>query len=359
MSWLYPCQIISPLGATTGVDLASIQRNLQSRGGASSHTKSHVPAGIEWLWSPLECAGAIALKSPRTATNNAPPGTLLVKVFGAFSLTIDCKQVVTKKGTMTSTKRTLTEAQRRGLQRAQEARKEMRLSPTAKNRENVLNALSWTHAHAQTTRGILLDACRVSKADFLQRLAEDGYMRKEKVLGRTFWLLNKSGVDLLRSMLPANSALAALPGTRHVNLHAFAHNAHAQRVIAAKLRAGGDGCRWWSERQLRALVDTTEPGAKVPDGAFRSASGLMTYIEVERSRKAQPELEAMLLNIARLLEKKPGSVCELHIEPGISERYISTLKGWLKAGTFRAWSESTEGELFQSGRRLSFHLASA
>ena len=167
-------------------------------------------------------------------------------------------------------------------------------------------------------------------------------MRKEKVLGRTFWLLNKSGVDLLKSMLPEGSTLAKLPGTRHVNLHAFAHDHHAQKVIAKKLRAGGDGCKWWSERQLRVLIDTTEPGAKVPDGAFCSANGVMTYVEVERSRKAQPALEAMLLNIARLLEKKPGNLCEVHIEPGITERYISTLKGWLRAGTFRAWSESTD-----------------
>jgi len=108
----------------------------------------------------------------------------------------------------------------------------MRISPTAKNRENVFAALAWTHAHGQTTREILLDVCRVSKADFLQRLAADGYMRKEKVLGRTFWLLNKSGVDLLKSMLPEGSTLAKLPGTRHVNLYAFAHDLHAQRVIA-------------------------------------------------------------------------------------------------------------------------------
>lgn len=262
---------------------------------------------------------------------------------------IDSKQVITKMGTMTKTKRHQSDGQRRGLQIAQNARKEMRVSPNAKHREHVLSGLSWIHAHGATTRKILLDVCRVSKADFLKKLAADGYMRKEKVLGRTFWLLNKSGVDLLRSMLPTDSALGALPGTRHVNLHAFAHNSHAQRVLAAKLRAGGDGCKWWSERQLRSLVDTTEPGAKVPDGAFRDAAGRMTYIEVERSRKAQPELEAMLLNISRLLEKRPGSACEVHIEPGISERYISTLKSWLKAGTFRSWSEDTGGELFQSG----------
>jgi len=250
---------------------------------------------------------------------------------------------------MTSTKRQQTQGSRHGLLIAQQVRKEMRLSPVARNREKVLNAISWTHGHGQTTREILLDVCRARKADFLKRLAADGYMRKEKVLGQTFWLLNKSGVDLMRSMLPDDSTLSALPGTRHVNLHAFAHNSHAQKIIAKKLRAGGEGCRWWSERQLRATLDTTEPGAKVPDGAFRSATGVMTYIEVERSRKPQAALESMLLNIARLLEKKPDSLCEIHIEPGIAERYISTLKSWLKLGTFRAWSESTDGELFPSG----------
>jgi hypothetical protein len=132
-------------------------------------------------------------------------------------------------------------------------------------------------------------------------------------------------------------------------LYSFAHNSHAQRVIAKKMRTGGEGCNWWSERQLRSLVDTTEPGAKVPDGAFQDASGAMTYVEVERSRKPQHELEVMLLNIARMLETRSSALCEIYIEPGISERYISTLKNWLKAGTFRAWSMSTDGELFPSG----------
>lgn len=250
---------------------------------------------------------------------------------------------------MVRTKRQLTPMQRIGLERAQEARRSMTVSPVEKNRQNVLNALSWCHAWQQTTRDILIDACRVSKSDFLHRLVKDGYMKQERVLGRTFWLLNKSGVDLLRSMLPEGDVLAGLTGTRHVNLHAFAHTMHAQKVIAQKIRSGGDGCQWWSERQLRALVDTTEPGAKVPDGAFKDSSGHMTFIEVERSRKPQPELEVMLLNIARLLERTSQSHCEIYIEPAISERYISTLKGWLKSRTFRAWSASTDGELYQSG----------
>lgn len=273
-----------------------------------------------------------------------------MKVFSAISSTIDVDQQQAKKGCMVTSKKAQTEAQIRGLQRAQDARKTMRVSPTEKNRQNVLAALSWAHAWQQTTKEILLDACCVSKANFLQRLADDGYMRKEKILGRTFWLLNKSGVDLLRSLRPDGDLLANLAGTRHVNLYAFSHNSHAQRIVAKKLRSGGEGCRWWSERQLRALVDTTEPGAKVPDAAFRSADGAMTYIEIERSRKPQAELEAMLLNIARLLEKNGSTAtCEIYVEPGIAERYVSTLKGWLHIGTFRAWSESTEGELFQQG----------
>lgn len=281
--------------------------------------------------------------------NNAQLGTLLVKVFGDFSLTIESHLVVTKKGTMSNTKRTITEAQLRGLQRAQEVRKEMPLSPIAKHRENVINALCWCHAWQQTTRELLLSSCRVSKSDFLHRLARDGYMRKEKVLGRTFWLLNKSGVDLMRSMLPVDSSISALAGTRHVNLHAFTHNYFAQRVIALKVFNGGARCRWWSERQLRSMVDVTEPMAKVPDGAFLDALGVMTYVEVEKTRKAQPELETMLLNIARMLEKKPTARCEIYIEQGISERYISTMKSWLHAGTFRAWSEDTGGDLFIQG----------
>lgn len=250
---------------------------------------------------------------------------------------------------MTQTKRIPTEDQLRGLQIAQMKRREMPLSPTAKNRQNVLTTLSAVHAFSQTTREIILDMCRVSKANFLTRLVADGYVRQERVLGTTFYLLNKSGVDLLRSMLPPDSTLGSLPGTRHVNLYAFFHNAYAQRVLAKKVRAGGDSCRWWCERQLRSIVDTTEPGAKVPDAAFRSSQGVTIYIEVERSRKPQPELEVMLLNTSRLLEKNSDSLCEIHIESGIAERYISTLKGWLKAGTFRAWSLSTEGELFASG----------
>lgn len=250
---------------------------------------------------------------------------------------------------MTQTKRIPTENQLRGFQLAQVKRREMPLSPTAKNRQNVLTTLSAVHAFSQTTREIILDMCRVSKANFLTRLVADGYVRQERVLGKTFYLLNKSGLDLLRSMLPPDSTLGSLPGTRHVNLHSFFHNFYAQRVLAKKVRAGGDGCRWWCERQLRSTVNTTEPGAKVPDAAFRSSEGVTIYIEIERSRKPQSELEVMLLNTARLLEKEFGSLCEIHIERGIAERYISTLKGWLNAGTFRAWSQSTDDELFVSG----------
>jgi len=250
---------------------------------------------------------------------------------------------------MSERKRIQTVGQRIGLEQAQIARREMRRSPVEQHRLHVETALRWTHAWGQTTRKILLLVTGSSKSNYLARLLDDGYMRCEKVLGRTFWALNKSGVDLLRAMSPDGDAVALLSGSRHINLHAFAHNQLAQLVIADKLHAGGDGCRWMSERELRSSIKPSEPGSKVPDGAFVDHKGFTTYIEVERSRKVVHDLEAMLLNLSRLLESDSKSSCEIYIEPGIAERYISTLKGWLRSQSFRAWSESADGDLFLGG----------
>jgi hypothetical protein len=179
-------------------------------------------------------------------------------------------------------------------------------------------------------------------------MRDAGLARTERVLGQTFWLLTKTGLDTLRGFLGEDSEAAKLSGTRSVNLYAFGHNMTAQRLLAEKLKRGGDGCRWWGERQLRSL-SMSEPGSKCPDAAFRGVDGAMTYIEVERSKKKQPELESMLLGLARLLEKQSRAKVEIYIEPGIVDRYKSTLGGWLARGEFRSWSESTEGELFESG----------
>lgn len=281
---------------------------------------------------------------------------LFVGVLCRFSLTIDIDQRTAKGVSMSLGKRVQTAAQRVGLEQAQIARREMRRSPVEQHRLHVKTVLRWTHAWSQTTRKILLLVTGSSKSNFLSKLVEDGYMRCEKVLGRTFWALNKSGVDLLRAMSPEGDAVASLSGSRHINLHAFAHNQLAQQVIAAKLHAGGDGCRWMSERELRASIKPSEPGSKVPDGAFINANGFTTFIEVERSRKAVHDLEAMLLNLARLLESDSKSCCEIYIEPGIAERYISTLKGWLRSRSFRAWSETADGELFLSGENKGVYL---
>lgn len=236
-----------------------------------------------------------------------------------------------------------------GFERAQEARRAMKLSPMARHRQKLNEALRFIHSFGQTTSGIVALACRSSSTRFLASMKDAGLIKFERVLGQTFVLLTKNGVDLLRSMSATDDELAKLQGTRCVNLFAFGHAVTAQRILANKLKCGGEGCAWWSERQLRALVDTTEPGAKVPDCAFRDSAGITTYIEVERSRKPQPKLEVMLLNFARLLERQPASRGEIYIEPGIVERYVSTLKSWMKSGTFRAWSEDTSGDLFQQG----------
>jgi hypothetical protein len=144
--------------------------------------------------------------------------------------------------------------------------------------------------------------------------------------------------------------LAKLSGTRHVNLFAFSHNMHAQVILATKIsQSTGRPYSWWCDRQLRAMLDPSEPGAKAPDAAFRDANGCTTYIEVERSAKKQPELEAMLLNLSRLLEREKNSRAEIYLRAGIADRYKSTLANWLAKGTFRAWSLSTDDEIFESG----------
>lgn len=282
--------------------------------------------------------------------NNTPPQGVFVKVLRRFSSNIDF--FVTNKEDMMNipTNETVRPNPRRvGFERLQEARRAMRLSPMARHRQKWNEALRIIHSFGQTTSEIVAKACRSSSTRFLASMKDAGLIKFEKVLGQTFVLLTKNGLDMLRSMSAPDDELAKLQGTRSVNLFAFGHSVTAQRILANKLKRGGEGCAWWSERQLRAIVDTTEPGAKVPDCAFKDAAAVMTYVEVERSRKPQPKLEVMLLNLGRLLEKQPTALGEIYIEPGISERYVSTLKSWLKSGTFRAWSEDTSGELFQQG----------
>lgn len=251
--------------------------------------------------------------------------------------------------TVTKTKKTRTFEQETGLTRAQDARRHMSISPHDRHREKVLQALRWIHGWGQSTQKLVLTACRSTKSTFLTKLKEHGYIRTEAILGRTFWLLNKSGLDLLRSMTDEHDKLSKLSGTRHVNLYAFSHNMHAQVILATKISQSTGSHYWWCDRQLRAMLDLTEPGAKAPDAAFRDANGCTTYIEVERSAKKQPDLEVMLLNLSRLLERKENSRAEIYLRAGIADRYKSTQANWLAKGTFRAWSMSTDEELFESG----------
>lgn len=249
----------------------------------------------------------------------------------------------------TNQKNAQTFEQKMGLTRAQDARRQMAISPRDRHREKVRQALRWIHGWGQSTQMLVLAACGSTKGTFLTKLKEHGYIRTEAVLGRTFWLLNKSGLDLLRSMSDEKDKLAMLSGTRHVNLFAFSHNMHAQVILATKISQSSGPHSWWCDRQLRSMLDPTEPGAKAPDAAFQNAHGCTTYIEVERSAKKQPELEAMLLNLARLLERNKNSTAEIYIRSGIADRYKSTLANWLAKGTFRAWSLSTDDEIFESG----------
>lgn len=235
-----------------------------------------------------------------------------------------------------------------GFERAVEARKAMLVSPSARNRQKVFEALRWLHGWGQSTSSILKLACRSTSGDFIARMRSNGLIRVERVLGTTFLLLTKSGVDLLRSMSAPDDALASLSGTRIVNLYAYHHNFYAQRLLAERMRKGPSDARWFCERQIRALVDATEPGAKCPDALYTSSLERV-FFEVERTKKKQPALEVMLLNTSRMLEQRPGYVCEIYIEAGISDRYKSTIGGWLSRQEFRAWSIGTDGEYFVNG----------
>lgn len=223
----------------------------------------------------------------------------------------------------------------------------MTLSPNARYEEKVKLTLRLVHGWGQTTTKILKRAIRCSSTDWLTSMVASGWIRSVKVYGRYFWLMTQLGLDHLSLICPRDELLE-LQTTRRINLRNFEHNRKAQEVLADKMSLGGAGCEIFVERQLSSLT-MSEPGAKIPDGAFRDSSGAMTYIEIERSKKKQPELESMLLALARLIEDKPNAKVEIYIEPHLHDRYKSTLGGWLASGKFRAWSKSTAGELFQQG----------
>lgn len=275
---------------------------------------------------------------------------LFVKVFREFDTKMDFIVIPIEASMYQVTNEFRKPDKRRvAFERAQDARRAMTVSPRERQRQKWRAALRWIHGWGQSTSTIVARACRSSSTSFIKDMREAGLVRHERVLGRTFVLLTKQGLDLLRSMSSEEDALAALHGTRTVNLYAFSHDQDAQRILSDKLHEGGDGCQWWCDRQLRALLQSNVPGAKSPDAAFKDRVGGLVYIEVEKTRKPQPELETMLLNLARLIEEKPLARVEIHISEGIVGRYKSTLGGWLSRGEFRAWSLDTDDELYQQG----------
>jgi len=106
----------------------------------------------------------------------------------------------------------------------------------ARHREKWNEALRIIHSFGQTTSEIVAMACRSSSTRFLASMKHAGLIKFERVLGQTFVLLTKNGLDILRSMSAPSDELAKLQGTRSVNLYAFAHAVTAQRVLARKLK---------------------------------------------------------------------------------------------------------------------------
>lgn len=238
--------------------------------------------------------------------------------------------------------------QRVGFERAVEARMAMKVSPAERNRQKILSALRWIHGWGQSTTEIVKLACRSTSGDFISKMKSRKLVRSERVLGTTFLQLTKTGVELLRNWSGGDDALAALPASRVVDLYAFHHNFYAQRLLAERVRRGCESGQWFCDRQIRSIINSTDFGGKCPDAWYYSATEKI-FFEVERTKKKQPELEVMLLNISKMLERHSDSVCEIHIEPGISDRYRSTLSGWLSRGDFRTWSLGSDGKYTSAG----------
>jgi hypothetical protein len=246
--------------------------------------------------------------------------------------------------------RTRTEAQQMGFERARDARSTMQISPIERHRQKVHCALRWIHGWNQSTADLIKKACRSSSLGFLSSMKSNGWVRTERVLGQTFWLLTKQGVDFLRSLSGPDDVIAQLNAARGVNLYAFHHDAYAQRLLAELLkRSPPTGAKWLPERALRARFAHSAEGAKCPDAMYSDSVGTV-YLEVERSKKKQPALEVMLLNAARLIENQPKARVEIHIGTGIADRYRSTHGSWVARREFRSWGVSTDGELFEGGR---------
>lgn len=238
-----------------------------------------------------------------------------------------------------------------GLQKARDAFASMSLSPRERHLQKVQLTLQWLHGWGQSTATILMEVNKSSRQDFLTGMATAGLIKQERVLGRVFWLLTRQGVEMLRSWSPKDDPLANLQATRSVNLYAFSHGVTAQRLLARKIKEGPRTFRWRCDRELKARLagDLTDEVAKAPDAFYSNEFGGV-YLEIERSKKKTPELEHMLLNLARLIESKPQLRAEIHISPGIAERYRSILGDILARRTFRAWSVSAEdGSLFVNG----------
>jgi hypothetical protein len=251
----------------------------------------------------------------------------------------------------TSKKRTRTVGQQMGFEKAQDARSAMKLSPLKRHLEKAFCTLQWLHGWGHSTAVILMAACRSSSPRFLTSLKAAGLIRSEKVLGQTFWLCTRRGVEMLRSWSPDGDEIASLDAARGVNLYAFSHNMYAQQLLAQKLkRAPSTGARWLPERALRAReAGRPVESGKCPDALYVDSAETV-YFEVERTKKKQPELEVTLLGLARLIESRSKACVEMHVATGIAPRYHSTLGQWLSTREFRAWERSVDGDLFESGK---------
>lgn len=263
-----------------------------------------------------------------------------------------------EKATKNETKRERTPAQRAAFAKAKLKGGLTTMSPRQRHAQKIKDLLSALHSWGFSTSKILAKACGCAGTSFISGAAKAGLVRYELILGRQYVLLTRRGLDLLKSMTDPDDLVAVeranLGLVQTVSLHAFFHDGYAQKIFAEKM--GAAICNelpyiWLSERHLRARYsdkkEDLSDGAKVPDGAF-FCKGVLTYYEIERSKKSKVEISVMFKNLCNMIEDKANARIEIHLIGNIAASYQDIYKRWL-GGSWTAYSMGTDGKLFKSG----------
>jgi hypothetical protein len=237
------------------------------------------------------------------------------------------------------------------LKKAVEARMRMKTSPNARAREKRLLALKWVHAWGLSSSKILREVVGAKNPSFITAMVKrEGLLEAQSVLGRTFYIITRQGLQALCDSLPSDSPYFALDRQRTASVWAFEHNELAQRRLAALFaRHRADVIEFYSERGMRSLLGT-EKDRKVPDAALYMAEGRRIYIEIERTKKSGFELQTMMRNMIQLVARRRGNTAELWTRTkSAKSSYIEVLEREDSEGVLmaRRKDEYNHEELYQ------------